>query len=104
MFVFPCSCREHRALRLLKTPICADVQRTENQEYEITAAHRAQPGRLAEPSPSTAPTLRHGCLVRRIAEPQIARGTSVSSWYDAASNGANSDSDGLPGRPPLVGP
>jgi len=31
-------CREHGALEVLKTSICADVQRTENQEYEIQAA------------------------------------------------------------------
>jgi hypothetical protein len=35
---FPCSCRGQCALKLLKTSTCADVQRTEDQEYEIQAA------------------------------------------------------------------
>jgi hypothetical protein len=51
MFMSLVPCRGQSAPSQLKTPICADVQRTENQEYELQAAAsvRGQDG-FAEPS------------------------------------------------------
>src|ERR687889_506468 len=56
---FPCSCRGHCALTLLKTSTCADVQRTEDQEYEIQAATSCAARTACRAIPSTGPTIDH---------------------------------------------
>src|SRR6476469_5909184 len=63
---FPCSCGGHCALTLLKTSICADVQRTEDQEYEIQAATSCAARTACRATPSTGPTLGHQVRVQGI--------------------------------------
>src|SRR3954451_14048208 len=66
--LLPYSCRGQCALKLLKTPTCADVQRTEDQEYEIQAATSCTATTACRAVPSTGPTLGHRVRVQGIGE------------------------------------
>src|SRR4051794_31533279 len=69
MFIFPfLSYRGQCALKLLKTPTCADVQRTEDQEYEIQAATSCATRTTCRAVPSTGSTVGHPVRVQCIAE------------------------------------
>src|SRR4051794_8541172 len=68
MFVSLLSYRGQCALRLLKTSTCADVQRTEDQEYEIQAATSSATRTACRAVPPTGSTVGHRVRVQCIAE------------------------------------
>src|SRR3954447_26434190 len=78
MFVSLFSYRGQCALKLLKTSTCADVQRTEDQEYEIPAATSCATRTACRAVPPTGSTVGHRVRVQCIAETARASRTTAN--------------------------